>query len=123
MIVGITSVSNWRQTGHWRSMYSTSVAGALALPSTSPLWGMPANCCAIAPASGSFVPVVVPFESEPPRETSTTAATATIATIAISAPIRTAGEALRPSVLRTGGRAACCRCRRACLPLVIARER
>jgi len=37
--------------------------------------------------------------------------------------IRTAGEALRPSVLRTGGRAACCRWRRACLPLVISLER
>ena len=42
-IVGITSLSKARQTGHCRSMYSTIVTGALALPSTFPCCGMPLN--------------------------------------------------------------------------------
>ena len=46
-------VSNSRQTGHWRSMYSTSVAGAVALPRTFPCCGMPSNCFWIVAASGS----------------------------------------------------------------------
>src|SRR5512140_1779073 len=107
MIVGITLVSSSRQTGHWRSMYSTSVAGAVALPSTLPLCGIPANCLVITPASGSALPVLVDFElDEPPPETASTIATTTaITTSAATAPPITHGEALRPCVLRTGGRA------------------
>jgi hypothetical protein len=103
-------------------MYSIIVAGAFALPSTSPCCGIPANCFAITPASGRTVAVVVPpFESLPPSATTATT-TAAITAISPSAPPSTSGEALRPPVLRVGGRGtACCRCRRACLPLVIAR--
>ena len=103
-------------------MYSTIVAGALALPSTSPCCGMPANCFAITPASGRTVAFVEPpFESLPPSATTATT-TIAITTIAASAPPSTSGEALRPPVLRVGGRwTACCRWRRACLPLVMAR--
>src|SRR5919201_3586388 len=120
MTVGITSVSNARQTGHWRSMYSTIVAGALALPSTFPCCGMSANWRVTKLASGRTVAVVEPEPELPPAKTTISAiATASPARPA-SAPNSTAGDARRPSVLRTGGRATWAwRWRRACLPLVI----
>ena len=40
---GKTVSSNWPQNGHWRSMYSISVAGAFALPRTLPFCGTPSS--------------------------------------------------------------------------------
>ena len=84
---------------------------------------MPLNCFWIVAASGSTVPVAV-FELElfPPVTESTTTTATTITAIAASAPPSTHGLALRPPVLRTGGRAtAAWRWRLAALPLVIVR--
>src|SRR5438876_11604792 len=42
-MLGRTLLSNARQPGHCRSMYSTIVSGAFGEPRTNPFWGMPAN--------------------------------------------------------------------------------
>jgi hypothetical protein len=85
---GITWVSNCWQNGHWRSMYSTSVTGALAEPRVSAFCGIPPYWCwtseapgrpfAIEPVLGmSFSEVLLP----PPEKTMPR----TIPTIAMSA--------------------------------------
>src|ERR1043166_1919031 len=55
-IVGMISVSNRWQSGHWRSMYSIIVTGALGLPSTFPCCGMPLNILTAEPDAGSGAP-------------------------------------------------------------------
>src|ERR1051325_4262151 len=58
-IVGMISVSNRWQSGHWRSMYSIIVTGALGLPSTFPCCGMPLNILTAEPESGRVPALVV----------------------------------------------------------------
>ena len=117
--LGMISVSNARQAGHWRSMYSIIVTGALGEPRTFPLCGMPLKSWVTTPASGSFV-VVVTGDEDPPVIATTSAIAAATSAIAPTAAPSTFGDALRgPPVLRTGGGVCTCRLRLACFPLVI----
>jgi hypothetical protein len=119
-IVGITSVSKVRQTGHCKSMYWTIVTGAFALPSTFPRWGMPLKSETAEPASGSVLlaDVVDGFDEEPPVKAKASAAATAASAIAPTAIASTFGEARRPPVLRSGGGAGVRRCFRAFFPLV-----
>src|SRR5215831_7210100 len=127
-MLGITVVSNSRQMGHWRSMYSTIVTGAFGLPRTLPCWGMPLKRLFAVPESGSVlavVPVALEPEDEPPVSANASA-TATAASAITPAPIAsTFGDACLPlpPVLRTGGGAGVLRSRRAFLPLVMSAPR
>src|SRR5438132_1745679 len=120
MIVGISSVSKARQTGHWRSMYSTIRTFAFGEPRTLPCCGIPRKSARTAAESGKVdVDFDVDEEDEEPRVIATAAAAAPPASRSTSAAIRsTFGEALRAPVLRTGGGAGVRRCCRAFLPLV-----
>src|SRR5207302_1891310 len=119
-MVDITSVSKTRQIGHWRSMYSTIVTGALAEPSTFPCCGIPLKSCTAVPASGSVVTGPVEDGDEDPPVSANASAAATAASAIAPAPAAsTFGEARRPPppVLRTGGGAGVRRWPRAFLPL------
>src|SRR4249919_2718110 len=108
MIVGMTSVSKARQTGHCRSMYWTIVTGAFGEPSTFPCCGIPSKVLSAESASGSALAgVVLGVEDDDERPSSANAATAATAATAIATATTasTFGEAVRPPVLRTGGRA------------------
>src|SRR5437763_9334390 len=107
MTFGITAVSNSRQTGHWRSMYSTRVAGADGEPSTLSCWGIPLNRRVATPASGSVVTFVGVVDEELLLLSVTASTIATGITASAISPATAAstfGFALRPlPVLRTGG--------------------
>src|ERR1051326_3258628 len=92
-MVGITSVSKARQTGHCRSMYSTIVTGAFGLPRTFPRWGMPLKSPTAEPASGSVVlaDVVDGFDEEPPVSANASAAATAASAITTTAIASTFG--------------------------------
>jgi hypothetical protein len=72
--------------------------------------------------SGRVDPVTAELPEPPVKTIARTTASAT-AMISATAMPSTFGDARRPSVLRTGGRAtAACRCFRACFPLVMTSE-
>src|SRR5579862_6584493 len=88
---GHTWVSNSRQNGHWRSMYSTIVTGALGEPSTRPFCGMPLNLACTSAAPGrplTTEPEVGNVEAWvfPLPPDATTATTTPITTSAAPAP-------------------------------------
>src|ERR1041384_1275512 len=125
-IVGMISVSNRWQSGHWRSMYSIIVTGALGLPSTFPCCGMPLNILTAEPESGSVPPLVVgDGEDDEPPVSAKASAAATAASAMTAAPAAsTFGEARPPPGLRAGGGGGGVRrCLRAFFPLVISAPR
>jgi hypothetical protein len=104
-------------------MYSTIVTGAFALPRMLPFCGIPWNEAAIVAESGRVDPCAAELPELPPVKTIARITASATATISASAIPSTFGDARRPPVLRTGGRAtAACRCFRACFPLVMSSE-
>src|SRR5579859_6902082 len=134
-------VSNDWHIGHWRSMYSRSVTGALGWPSTNLFCGIPFNSVATAGAPGyAKPPVELPVAGMPlarlifavsPRsfELPLPLLSTMARTITPPAMARVRGDACRapspgPPLERTGGGAAACRrCCFALFPLGIGGKR
>src|SRR5579862_2595476 len=132
-MLGKTSVSNWSQKGHWRSMYSTRTTGAAGEPSVRPFCGIPLRSWLVwvAPwaqsARGKALVGHAPVEAFGPLPPLSVTARTTPTTEAAIASTR--GEARRgrkpdlPAPLeRTGGGVAACLCCLALLPLGIGRK-
>src|SRR5579862_887531 len=100
---GKTCVSNSRQIGHWRSMNSTIVTGAVLEPSVVPCCGMPLNSAATSEAPGRAfrrLPTATaffgnPLEPFPPESTSATTTATTISAATAAPTARTRGDAWR----------------------------
>jgi hypothetical protein len=91
---GTRSMAASRQTGHWRSTYSVSVAGADALPSVIPCWGTPASIDDAWPSAL----VTLAFPDEPPATLIPTSTPTTTSAATMAPPIQVQVERRRARI-------------------------